>query len=170
MNRSRLFSLVVLLLAAAVDVHAAQMQRLVRIADATTLVVEHDGLQTAVSLSAVDVPPARRAETVAYLETMVGAWVLVEQGNVYRSPDGVFVNAEVRRRLAGGAAPPVELHPMTVLGVSAPGPSRTTTTTKTPRAPARTPKERAPKERARDDRPVKPRRTSPAHRQWHAPK
>ena len=100
------------------------MQRLVRVADAMTVVVERDGLQTAVALADVDVPAARRAETIAYLETMVGAWVLVENGNVYRSPDGAFLNAEVRRRLAGDAAPAVELHPMTVLGVSAPRPAR----------------------------------------------
>jgi hypothetical protein len=154
MNRSRLFSLFIILLIA-LKAEAAPMQRLVRVADATTLVVERDGFQTAVALAGVDVPPARRAETIAYLETMVGSWVLVENGNVYRSPDGAFVNAEVRRRLAANAAPAVELHPMTVLGIAAPGPERS--------EPAHAPEKRAAKPRA-------PRRQSPAHRKWRAGK
>ena len=104
-------------------------------------------------------PPARRAETIAYLETMVGAWVLVENGNVYRSPDGAFLNAELRRRLAGDAAPAVELHPMTVLGVSAPRPARS----ESAHGPATTTAKRAAKPRAQ-------RRASPAHRKWRAPK
>ena len=121
------------------------MQRLVRVADATTLVVERDGLQTAVTLADVDVPPARRAETVAYLETMVGAWMLVENGNVYRSPDGAFVNAEVRRRLAGDAAPSFELHPMTILGMTPAWPQRS----ESQHGSQRVPEKRAAKPRAR---------------------
>lgn len=135
------------------------MQRLVRVADASTVVVERDGLQTAVTLAGVEVPPGRRAETVAYLETMIGSWVLVENGNVYRSPDGAFVNAELRRRLAGDAAPAVELHPMTVLGVAAPRTARAESMRGTqPAAQKRAAKPRA------------PRRQSPAHRRWRAPK
>ena len=154
MNRSRLFPFF-LILFTALSAQAAPMQRLVRVVDATTLVVERDGLQTAVTLAAVDVPPARRAETVAYLETMVGAWVLVENGDVYRSPDGAFLNAELRRRLAGDSAPPVELHAMTVLGIAAPRPEHASSSA--PAAP------RAPQKRA-----AKPRRASPAHKKLKA--
>lgn len=134
------------------------MQRLVRVADATTLVVERDGLQTAVTLAAVDVPPARRAETIAYLETMVGSWVLVENGNVYRSPDGAYINGEVRRRLAANVAPVIELHPMTILGIAPPLPEQTTSSA--PRAPRAQQQKRAAKPRTK--------RASPAHRTWQA--
>jgi hypothetical protein len=150
MNRTRLVSLSLILLFAW-KAEAAPMQRLIRVADATTIVVERDGTQTAVTLTGVEVPPERRAETVAYLQTMTGSWMLVEGGNVYRSPDGAFVNAELRRRLAAEAAPIVELHPMTILGVAAPGAQHAS------RAPAK-----------RTTRPHP--RPHPAHRRWRAPR
>lgn len=138
------------------------MQRLVRVVDATTVVVERDGLETAVTLAGVDVPPARRAETMAWLQTMTGSWMLVEGGNVYRSPDGAFINAELRRRLAADEAPIAELHPMTILGVAAPGAARAT------RGSASGAKS-APAKRASTPKRA-PARPHPAHRRWRAPR
>src|SRR5437879_2735364 len=97
MNRLKLLFLV-FLLSIATNANASPMARVVRVAGWRTIVVESDGRQTAVTLANVDISPARQHEGAAYLETLVGSWVLVENGNVYRSPDALFVNSEMRSR------------------------------------------------------------------------
>jgi hypothetical protein len=78
---------------------SAGMARFVRAVDGQTIVVERDGMQVAVTLTGVAVPPEQQAAARAFLEhELTGSWLLVEGGNVYRSPDTFFVNGAMRQR------------------------------------------------------------------------
>jgi hypothetical protein len=77
------------------------MFRVIAVRDSRTLVVAGaDRVQRLVALRGVDVPPELEAEAVAHLRRIVEhTWVLVESnGDVYRSPDVLFVNGEMIRR------------------------------------------------------------------------
>jgi hypothetical protein len=74
------------------------MSRVVAVTDSRTIVVETDGARSTVVLKGVVI--AAEEETVAadFLRRLVGgSWVLVEQGDLYRSPDALYVNAEMIR-------------------------------------------------------------------------
>jgi type II secretory pathway component GspD/PulD (secretin) len=77
----------------------AAMVRFVRAADGQTIVIDRNGTQIAVTLTGVEVQPEDQAAAKAFLEhELAGAWLLVENGNVYRSPDALFINAEMQKR------------------------------------------------------------------------
>jgi hypothetical protein len=78
---------------------AIPMSHVLSIVDSRTIVVEANGRQSTVMLKNVDVSPEEESSAREYLHRQLdGAWVYVEQGEVYRSPDGLFINAEMRRR------------------------------------------------------------------------
>ena len=86
---------------------SADMVRFVRAADGQTIVIERGGMQVAVTLDGVNVALEEQSAARAFLEhELAGAWLLVEGGNVYRSPDSFFVNAAMQKRgyLRGGNA------------------------------------------------------------------
>src|SRR5207244_11740980 len=103
--------------------------RATRRGDSRTIVL--DGGRT-VTLRGVDIPPADEAMAAAYLRSQLSnGWVLVENGDVYRSPDALYVYGQLITHAYRGAAR------MTYLGESMPGP-RAHTVTPAPRAmPAR---------------------------------
>jgi hypothetical protein len=119
---------------------AVPMARFVRVTDSRTIVVEHAGGSTeVVHLANVDVPPEDELAARAYIEEkLTGAFVYVEKGTVYRSPDALFIN----RELAYGAygAPSVK---MRVLGFINPGPRAQAAPRATPvREPMQVPRPR----------------------------
>jgi hypothetical protein len=77
------------------------MFRVIAVRDSRTIVVAgFDGVQRLVVLRGVDIPRELEAEAFAHLRRIVErSWVLVESnGDVYRSPDVLFVNGEMIRR------------------------------------------------------------------------
>jgi hypothetical protein len=112
------------------------MARFAGVIDSRTIVVERVGASEVVHLTNVNVPAEDEQAARTYLqETLAGTYVYVENGNVYRSPDALFIN----RELAFGAygAPTLK---MRVLGEINPGP-RTPTKQATPiREPMQVPK------------------------------
>jgi len=74
------------------------MTHVVHVTDSHTIVVAGEGRLTTVLLAGVDVPSAEESAAVEYLHRLVDdAWVYVEDGSVYRSPDGLFINGEIQR-------------------------------------------------------------------------
>ena len=104
------------------------MVRVARVIDSRTIMV--DGGAT-VTLRGVDIPPADEAMAADYLRSLLGnCWVLVENGDVYRSPDGLYINGQLITHAYRGAAR------MTYLGESMPAP-RAHTAALSPARPAR---------------------------------
>jgi len=99
----------------ALPIDANTMVRVARVIDSRTIVL--DGGNT-VTLRGVDIPPADEAMAAEYLRSLLGnSWVLVENcGDVYRSPDALYVNGKLITHAYRGAAR------MTYLGESMPGP------------------------------------------------
>ena len=94
------------------------MARFTNVIDSRTIVVDRAGVSEVVHLTNVDVPAQDEPAARAYLaQTLTGTFVYVENGNVYRSPDALFIN----RELAFGAysAPSIK---MQVFGQLSPGP------------------------------------------------
>jgi hypothetical protein len=125
----RFFSILVFCLFA-LPLGANTMVRVARVTDSRTIVL--DGGRT-VTLRGVDIPPADEAMAADYLRSLLGnGWVLVEDGDVYRSPDALYVNGQLITHAYRGAAR------MTYLGESMPS-ARARTVAPAPRAmPART--------------------------------
>ena|GEM_PF-1863727 len=94
-------------------IQAAPMVRVARVVDSRTIVL--DGGAT-VTLRGVDIPPADEAMAAGYLRSILGNnWVLVENGgDVYRSPDALYVNGQLITHAYRGSAR------MTYLGESMP--------------------------------------------------
>ena len=120
----RFFAILVCLFA--LPISGATMVRVSRVIDSRTLALDGG---TTVTLRGVDVAPADEALAAEYLRSLVANnWVLVENGgDVYRSPDGLYVNGQLitHAYLARSR--------MTYLGESDPGP-RARTTAPAPRA------------------------------------
>ena len=77
---------------------SAGMSRVVAVIDSRTIVVEADGARSTVALKGVAVAAEEETAAADFLRRLVsGSWVLVEQGDVYRSPDALYVNAEMIR-------------------------------------------------------------------------
>ena len=75
------------------------MVRFVRAVDGQTIVIDRDGTQIAVTLTGVSVQPEDQAAARTFLEhELTGRWLLVENGNVWRSPDTWFVNGAMQQR------------------------------------------------------------------------
>ena len=119
---------------------AVPMARFTSVIDSRTIVVERSGASEVVHLTSVDVPAEDEQAARAYLaEKLTGTFVYIENGNVYRSPDALFIN----RELAYGAyaAPGVK---MQVFGQLNPGshPQATPRSAAPVRQPAQTPRPR----------------------------
>ena len=73
------------------------MVRVVRIADASTIVVERDGVQSPVPLAGIEITDHDHA--IAFLTWTIGSsWVMIDNGQVYRSPDALLINAELVKK------------------------------------------------------------------------
>ncbi|HKS22486.1 MAG TPA: hypothetical protein VJZ76_06800 [Thermoanaerobaculia bacterium] len=118
------------------------MVRVGRVLDSRTIVVDGG---TVVRLRGVDIPPADEAMAADYLRSILtNAWVLVEEGgDVYRSPDALFVNGQMIMHAYRGASK------MTYLGESMPGQRTTTTAPHATTSASAAPPRRAPQRRAR---------------------
>lgn len=80
------------------------MSRVLEIRDSRTLVVDTKGVTSVVELRDVRIAPEDERVAADYLRrTVASRWVLVENGDVYRSPDGLHVNDAMRRRAWLGA-------------------------------------------------------------------
>ena len=91
--------LVCLSISIASAVFAAPMARVVAITDSRTIVVNTNGIRTLIAMSGVTVPADEEVEAAEFLRrTCLNAWVYVENGDVYRSPDGLYINEELSRR------------------------------------------------------------------------
>lgn len=107
------------------------MVRVLDVVDGRTMVViDEAGKHSTVVLGNVAVADDESAAATAHLRRLVlGQWVLVESGGfVYRSPDALFVNAEMSRRPWRGVPRFV------YLGVVDPGPSPSQKASKPPHA------------------------------------
>jgi len=75
---------------------AVPMARFSKVIDSRTIVVERAGGTEVVHLTNVAVPAADEQAARDYLtEKLTGSYVYVENGNVYRSPDALFINREL---------------------------------------------------------------------------
>ena len=126
----------------ALPLSGATMVRVGRVLDSRTIVV--DGGAT-VTLRGVDIPPADETMAADYLRSILtNAWVLVENGgDVYRSPDALFVNGQMIMHAYRGASK------MTYLGESMPGQPTSATTARATKPASTAPPRRAPSRRAR---------------------
>jgi len=74
------------------------MSRFASVVDSRTIVVETNGRASTVILAGVAIDPAEERLAAAYLRDLLRqTWVLVEHGDVYRSPDGLYINGEMQR-------------------------------------------------------------------------
>jgi hypothetical protein len=93
----------------AVSLSAAPMARVVAISGPSSIVVERDGIRSTVELSGITIIDPHNASALLHW-SLLSTWVLVENGQVYRSPDGMLINAELVKKgfaqFAEGAAPP----------------------------------------------------------------
>lgn len=97
---------------------AVPMARFTSVIDSRTIVVDRAGTSEVVHLTNVDVPAEDEQAARTYLaEKLNGTFVYVENGNVYRSPDALFIN----RELAYGAYAATVIK-MQVFGQLSPGP------------------------------------------------
>jgi hypothetical protein len=118
MQMKRIVCLVYLLIPSGL-LAAIPMARVASILDSHTISIERDGQRIAVALAGVDVPPVEEAAATEYLHRLLDrAWVYVEDGNVYRSPDALYINGEMQRHAWSSSKN------MRYLGPSNPGPPR----------------------------------------------
>ena len=75
---------------------SAAMVRAAAVIDSRTIVIEGGAT---VTLRGVEVPAGEEMAARLYLARLVaGNWIYVDAGDVYRSPDALFVNGEMIRR------------------------------------------------------------------------
>jgi len=73
------------------------MVRVVGIPGPSSLVIERDGVRSTVQLSGIEITDPHNA--IAFLTWSVNSsWVMIEDGQVYRSSDGMLVNAELVKK------------------------------------------------------------------------
>jgi hypothetical protein len=114
---------------------AVPMARFSKVIDSRTIVVERMGGTEVVHLTNVSIPAEDEQAARDYLtEKLTGSYLYVENGNVYRSPDALFIN----RELAYGAYASSSTK-MRVFGEANPG-SRPQKTAAPVRAPMQVPK------------------------------
>src|SRR5437660_5584604 len=114
---------------------AVPMARFSKVIDSRTIVVERIGGTEVVHLANVDVPAQDEQTVRDYLtEKLKGSYVYIENGDVYRSPDALFIN----RELAYGAYLSSSTK-MRVFGEINPGP-RSQKSAAPVRAPVQVPK------------------------------
>ena len=91
-------TLVCLTLAFAISVSAAPMSRVIGVRDSRTIVVDTKGAIATVVLKNVSIAADEEDAAAEYLRRMISnQWVLVDGGDVYRSPDALFINADMNR-------------------------------------------------------------------------
>ncbi len=89
----RVFYLVCLLIAND-SLAAVPMTRVIGVIDSHTIAIAG----SKVVLRGVDIPASEEIAATQYLRGLLtGAWVYVEDGDVYRSPDALYVNGEMQR-------------------------------------------------------------------------
>jgi hypothetical protein len=77
---------------------AAPMSRVVGVRDSRTIIVDTKGVTSTVVLNSVSIAPEEEAAAAEYLRRIVAnQWVLVDNGDVYRSPDALYVNADMNK-------------------------------------------------------------------------
>jgi len=75
---------------------AVPMARFSKVIDSRTIVVERIGVTEIVQLANVAIPAEDEQAARDYLtDKLTGSYVYVENGNVYRSPDALFINREL---------------------------------------------------------------------------
>ena len=115
------------------------MARVVRVKGPSTIVVAHDNVEREVVLTGIEVTDPTNA-TAFLMWTIGSSWVMVENGQVYRSPDGMLINAElVKKGFARSTASDVPRTNAVYLGQVDLGPREKATG----RAPAKAPAPRA---------------------------
>jgi len=91
-------TLVCLTVTLSFSVSAAPMSRVIGVRDSSTIVVDTKGAIATVSLKNVSIAAEEEAAAAEYLRRMIAnQWVLVDGGDVYRSPDALFINADMNR-------------------------------------------------------------------------
>ena len=73
------------------------MFRVVKVVDATTVIVEREGVRSEVHLAGIEITDRNNA-FASLSWTLASSWVMIEDGRVYRSPDALFVNEELVRK------------------------------------------------------------------------
>ena len=108
---------------------SASMIRAAGAADRQTILLEGGAT---LRLRGVDLPADEEPAAREYLQRLVaGLWIYVENGDVYRSPDALFINGEMARRAWKSGTK------MTYLGESFPAPpSRSSARAMTAEAPS----------------------------------
>ena len=77
---------------------ATPMSHVIGVRDSHSIVVDTNGVTSVITLKNVAVSAEEEADASAYLRQMVAnAWVFVDNGDVYRSPDALYVNADMNR-------------------------------------------------------------------------
>lgn len=78
---------------------SAAMSRVVEIRDSRTILVAMNGVVETVVLRDVRIFPQEEQTAAAFLrKTLSNKWVYIEGGDVWRSPDALYVNDAMRRR------------------------------------------------------------------------
>jgi hypothetical protein len=112
------FLLLVFLLGPTPLMAAIPMARFARVIDSRTIVVERIDATEVVHMTNVNVPAEDERAARQYIEDkLAGAFVYVENGEVYRSPDALFINRELAYRAYADRSVK-----MRVLGEIDPGP------------------------------------------------
>lgn len=79
---------------------SAAMSRVVAVADSRTVIITTKGATSIVKLRDVETSATDEPAAFEFLRaTLADRWVYVENGDVYRSPDGLFVNDALRKRV-----------------------------------------------------------------------
>ena len=80
------------------------MSRVIQVRDSRTILVETSGAIATVRLRDVNVPPIDEPVATNYLRrALAKTWVYIEDGEVYRSPDGLYINGAMKSRAWFGA-------------------------------------------------------------------
>jgi len=95
----RVLYLVVFFLVPSRILAAVPMARVLNVVNSRTIRVQVAGQQSMVALTGVEISAEEEGAATEYMHRLLdGTWVYVENGSVYRSPDGLYINGELQRR------------------------------------------------------------------------
>jgi len=98
---------------------AVPMARVLNVVTSRQIRVQIAGHQSTVALTGVEISAEEEIVATEYLHRLLdGTWVYVENGSVYRSPDGLYINGEMQRRAWRSSS---NMH---YLGPADPGPAK----------------------------------------------
>jgi hypothetical protein len=81
----------------ALSAQAAPMVRVVGVKGPSTIVVLRDNVESEVALTGIEITDPQNA--AAFLRwSLASSWVMIENGQVYRSPDAMLINAELVKK------------------------------------------------------------------------